>query len=137
MFAWLYCGEVQSYEWVNKKTGGLGSKASVNWGDQRMNWGLRTKASSNWLDQWVNRKFRYQGINTLIRLTDKPKVEGLMIISCRAQGPMVDWRAQGSQSTHKALWTNKLYSLRSTRLIDNPLAKHKALVRMNVIIWLE
>jgi hypothetical protein len=84
-----------SYEWVNKKTGGLGTKESVNWGDQQMNWGLRTKASSNWLDQWKNQKFRYQGINTLIIPTDKPKVERLMIIS---------WRAQGPQWEHKAPW---------------------------------
>jgi hypothetical protein len=51
-----------------------------------------------------------------------------------AQGPVVDWRAQGSQLRHKALRTNKLYSLRSIRLIDNALAKHKALTRMNVSI---
>jgi len=38
-------------------------------------------------------KFRYQGINSLIRPTDKPKVEGMKIIS---------WRAQGSQWEHKA-----------------------------------
>jgi hypothetical protein len=48
-----------------------------------------------------------------------------------AQGPVVDWRVQGSQSKHKALRTNKLYNLRSTRLIENPLAKHKALARIN------
>jgi hypothetical protein len=29
LFAWFYCGKVTSYEWVNKKTGGLGTKASV------------------------------------------------------------------------------------------------------------
>jgi hypothetical protein len=29
-------------------------------------------------------KFRYQGINSLIRLTDQPKVEGMKIISWRA-----------------------------------------------------
>jgi hypothetical protein len=51
-----------------------------------------------------------------------------------AQVPVVDWRAQGSQSRHKALRTNKLYSLRSARLIDNLLAKHKAIVRMNASI---
>jgi hypothetical protein len=51
-----------------------------------------------------------------------------------AQGPVVDWLAQGSQSRHKALRTNKLYSLRSTKLIKNPLAKHKALARMNASI---
>jgi hypothetical protein len=45
-----------------------------------------------------------------------------------AQGPIVDWRAQGSQSRHKALRTNKLYSLRYTKPKDNPLAKHKTLV---------
>jgi hypothetical protein len=80
---------IMSYEWVNKKTGGLGTKASVNWGDQRMNWGLRTKASSNWLDQRVNRKFRYQCINTLIRPTDKPKVQGL-ITKLVSIGPLRD-----------------------------------------------
>jgi hypothetical protein len=48
-------------ESVNKKTGGSG-----------------TKASSNWLDQQINRKFRFQSINTLIRPTDKPKVEGVI-----------------------------------------------------------
>jgi hypothetical protein len=82
-----------SYEWINKKTGGLGIKASVNWGDQRINWGLRTKASSNWLDQQVNRKFKYQDINTLIRPIYKPKVEEIMIISWRAQGPLWEHNA--------------------------------------------
>jgi hypothetical protein len=48
-----------------------------------------------------------------------------------AQGPVADWRAQGSQLGHKALRTNKLYSLRSTRLIE---AKFKALARMNASI---
>jgi hypothetical protein len=86
-------------------------------------------------------RFRYQGINTLIRPTEKPKVEGIIMTKLAgtrptegAQGPVVDWRTQGSQSRHKALRTNKLYNLRSTRLINNPLAKHKALVRMNAII---
>jgi len=68
------------YESINKKTVGLSTKASVNWVDQPMNWGLCTKASRNWLDQWVNPKFRYQGINILIKLTDKPKVEGIIKI---------------------------------------------------------
>jgi hypothetical protein len=98
-----------SYEWVNKKTRGLGTKASVNWGDQRMNWGLRTKASSNWLDQRVNRKFRYQGINTLIRPTNKPKVEGLMIISWRAQGPQWEHKAHSGSTRPRS-------RLASTRL---------------------
>jgi hypothetical protein len=29
LFAWLYYEKFMSYEWVNKKTGGLGTKASV------------------------------------------------------------------------------------------------------------
>jgi len=33
---------------LNKKTGGLGTKASVNWGDQRINESLGTKASIHW-----------------------------------------------------------------------------------------
>jgi hypothetical protein len=74
---------------------------------------------------------------------DKSKVEGIMIITNKmagtrptvgAQGPVVDWGAQGSQSRHMALRTNKLYSLRSTMLIENPLAKHMALERMNASI---
>jgi hypothetical protein len=44
---------------LNKKTGGLSTKASVDWVDQRMNWGLCTRASRGWLDWWINRKFRY------------------------------------------------------------------------------
>jgi hypothetical protein len=84
-FGWNYvynvvCMNILWYDMsVNKKTGGLGTKASVNWGDQRINWGLGTKASSNWLDQRINRKFRYYDINTLTRSTDKPKVEGVIV----------------------------------------------------------
>jgi hypothetical protein len=36
------------YESVSKKTGGLGTKASVNWGDQKINESLGTKASIYW-----------------------------------------------------------------------------------------
>jgi len=50
-----------SYEWVNKKAGGLGTKASVNWGDQRMNWGLRTKTSDVvfCLPKYINNKINH------------------------------------------------------------------------------
>jgi hypothetical protein len=44
---------------LNKKTGALSIKVSVDWVDQRMNWDLCTKASRGWLDRWINRKFRY------------------------------------------------------------------------------
>jgi hypothetical protein len=39
---------------LDKKIGGLGTKASVNWGDQWINGSLGTKASVNWGDQWIN-----------------------------------------------------------------------------------
>jgi hypothetical protein len=50
----LWCGIS-----LNKRTGGLGTKASVDWVNQLINWGLCTKASRGWLDRWISRKFRY------------------------------------------------------------------------------
>jgi hypothetical protein len=67
------------YESVNKKTGGLGTKASEDWVDQQMNWALCTNTSRGWLDRWINWKFIYQGINTLIKPTDKTKFEGVIV----------------------------------------------------------
>lgn len=64
-FGWDYeCDVVcmiilSCYISLNKKTGGLSTKASVNWVDKRMYWGLCTKASRGWLDRWINQKFRY------------------------------------------------------------------------------
>jgi hypothetical protein len=90
-----------------KKAGGLGTKTSVNWLDQRLNWGLSTTASRNWLDQWLNQKFKYQGVDTLIRPTDKPKVQ----------------RVKNKVGRHKAYSGS---TRPSKRYINNKASGHKA-----------
>jgi len=44
LFAWLYCGKDMSYEWVNKKTEGLGTKALV------------IKETNGWIEVYVPRR---------------------------------------------------------------------------------
>jgi hypothetical protein len=127
---YIWCclhNHIMSYEWVNKKTGGLDTKASVNWGDQRMNWGLRTKASSNWLDQRVNRKFRYQGINTLIRPTDKPKVQGL-ITKLVSIGHQWEHRPPKRFMKHRLLLISIEHRLITKKSIGFNLTEHRLII---------